>query len=247
MATMTLEEVSLWYGLKAAIWPLAKNDAAASEPAVVIHNIMRILRAFRNVKDLAYVSAPITSGRELYEMLSRPGAPDRATCLKQAIAINYEVGRGFVEELAQTLGFPILYPADMVATHQDWEQDHYQCLWLSVIAELCTELRMCPGWEFSNGCCEEFTHAMQLRLGIPQHPELFFVNTKGDEAVERQRMRNIRVYDCEGEEISMEQGNRMIEEATAWVRGKGFDTTRLDRCLSLLRKTDEMLKSGFYQ
>ena len=71
----TLEEQSLWYQYKTAVWPKASlgpnTKVSVSEQTVVVHNIMRVLRAIRNQGRLAYVSVPITIGAYLYELKLR--------------------------------------------------------------------------------------------------------------------------------------------------------------------------------
>ena len=247
MARAFLEEISLWYKYKTAIWPSASVAEAPSEPAVVIHNIMRVMRAFRNMKRLAYASAPITSGRSLCEFRRQHAGMEEKEILRQVIASNYQRGWEFVEVLKHRLDCPILYPADLVTAHQHWEQDHFQALWLGIIAERCTELHMDEGWEFSIGCTEEFVHVMQLRLGLPHHDRLAFHNTKENETSERTRMRSIRVFDRDGRDLALTDGLRLIEAAVGWMRREGFKSERLENSLRLLDLTGDLFAEGFYQ
>lgn len=85
--------------------------------------------------------------------LDNPAVPQKEL-LKDAIERNYLTGWKFVEELKKRRNSPIIYPADLTPAHQQWEQDHFQALWLSIIAEFCSELHMSQGWEYSNGGCE---------------------------------------------------------------------------------------------
>ena len=142
---------------------------------------------------------------------------------------------------------PILYPADLVPIDQEWEQFHFQALWLSIIAEKCTEVYMAENWEYSNGGSEEFTHVMQLKLGLPKHKDLLFFNTKGEEKTERERMRKIRIYNHCGETLYINDGIRAIENSLAWLRDHNFTSDRLENCLRLLYWTGEMTEKGFYQ
>jgi hypothetical protein len=236
-----LESHSLWFRYKSEVWP------EESPQRDVVHNMMRVLRSIR-FKRFAYVSAPITSGKFLYELqLKKRCFVAKEQLMEEAIAHNYLAGWQLVEDLRKRRDCPILYPADLVPVHQQWEQSHFQALWLNIIAELCTEIHMCEGWELSNGGVEEFTHVMQLRLGLPAHPDLIFYNTKGSEAVERERMKNIAVYDHRGKIIPLQEGMKLIERAASWMRDRGFDTARLKSSLTLLRWTDTMIRQGFYQ
>src|SRR3990167_9433171 len=104
MPEFNLESQSLWYKYKTQVW-LADTPQTA-----VVHNIMRVLRAFRNYGRLAYVSVPITSGKFLYDLqLERP-LMSPTEQLKRAIEHNYRIGLDFVKELEKRkLNFPILY------------------------------------------------------------------------------------------------------------------------------------------
>ena len=136
---------------------------------------------------------------------------------------------------------------------QRWEQPHFQTLWLEIIAEKATELHMEDRWEYGSGCIEEFTHAMQLRLGLPQHKDLTFYNTKGNEVDERKRMRSIRVFDHLGNPLTIDNGIEAVGESLNWLRGySGWRVFRdfatgMEGRLNLLQWTKEQLDRGFYQ
>ena len=236
-----LDQQSLWLQYKRAVW----NTGAA--PASAVHNIMRVIRAIRNAGELAYISVPITTGRRLYELRRNLNLsePER---LELAIAHNYLIGWEFTERLVGRLDCPVLFPADMTPAHQIWDQADFQALWLSIIAEKCTQLHLVDGWQFSNGGCEEFTHVMQLRLGLPSTVgDLIFYNTKEDEAAERERMRSIRVYDHHGRALDIDDGIRLMNEALRWIGRHSFSAPKIERCLELLLTTKKLLAAGFYQ
>jgi hypothetical protein len=241
MPRETLECRSLWYQYKTEVW------LQESDQTVVVHNVMRVLRAIRNSGALAYVSVPITSGKLLYELQLNHPELSKGQQIKKAIEFNYSSGWNFVEALRKRIVCPIIYPADLVPARQKWEQPHFQALWLSIIAEKCTELHMSEGWEYSNGGTEEFTHAMQLRLGLPKHKDLVFFNTKEDENTERERMRNIQIYDHRGNSLSLADGIKAIKGSSSWLRQNDFEAKTLENCLQLLHWTDKMIGRGFYQ
>lgn len=228
-----LNEHSLWYNYKTPVWN------TKTEQANTVHNIMRTLRAIRNIPRCAYVSVPITSGKFFYDLLLK-GTPN---ALQEAINHNYMEGFKFVEELALWVDCPIIYPADLTPVHQEWEQQHFQALWLSIIAEKCSEVHMSKGWEFSNGGTEEFVHCFQLKLGVPKHSNLLFFNTKMDEAEELERMKNIKVYDHKGDELSMDDGIEKIQAAIVWLETNnlGHKTTKLKNSLNVLEWTKESI------
>jgi len=235
-----LESRSLWFRYKTLVW------LQESPQRDVVHNTMRLLRSIR-FRELAYVSVPITSGKFFYKLqLAHPRAT-RDELMTASINHNYQVGWEFAENLQKHRNCPILYPADLVPAHQQWEQDHFQALWLSIIGEFCTEIHMCEGWEFSNGGREEFAHVMQLRLGLPSHPKLIFFNTKNSEEAERKRMKTIMVYDHRGNAISLQDGVKLIEGARAWMKNRCLNGAKFENSLDLLHWTDSMIQQGFYQ
>ncbi|OHB21365.1 MAG: hypothetical protein A2939_05100 [Parcubacteria group bacterium RIFCSPLOWO2_01_FULL_48_18] len=237
----TLESKSLWYRYKTKVWLDNTPETA------VVHNAMRVLRSIRYSGDFAYVSNPITSGKFLYELMLERPLVRRETQVKLAMEHNYRAGLNFVRILRQRLVCPIIYPADLAPARQQWEQDHFQALWLSITAEKCTELHMADGWEFSNGCSEELVHAMQLRLGLPRHSNLVFYNTKENEENERMRMRNIKVFDHVGSPLCLKDGIDRIESALSWLKRHDLEAKKLKDCLGLLRWTEDMLSEKFYQ
>jgi len=240
-----LESKSLWYKYKTQVWYQETQEAA------VVHNIMRVLRSIRNWGNLAYVTVPITSGRFFYELKLRKPLMNEKIRLEKAIKHNYKIGWDLVEEVTKRRKCPVLYPADLVPARQHWEDDHFQALWMSIIAEKCTEHHMSEGWEYSSGSSEEFTHTMQLKLGLPSG-DIFFWNTKEDLDKERERMRSILVYDHKGNPLSLNDGYGAIEKALRWIQEQGFGLTskrviRLQQCLQLLGWTGKMIEQGFYQ
>ncbi len=241
MADSLLESQSLWYRYKTGVWLEESNQSA------VVHNIMRVLRAFHYRGKMAYVSVPITSGRYLYNLRLEQPQLSKERQLEIAIWDNYRFGLKFVEELQHRTTHPILYPADLTPVHQQWEQAHFQALWLSIIAEKCTELHMSEGWEFSNGGSEEFTHVWQLKLGLPKHKDLVFYNTKESEESERERMKNIVVYNHKGELLSISDGINAIFRSREWLAEHNLVSEKLEHCFDILCKTKELLELGFYQ
>lgn len=233
-----LERESLWYRYKTQVWREDTDQAAA------IHNAMRVLRSVHNNGSaLAYVSVPITSGKHFYD--TRLAAPDAS--LSAIMHDNYLTGYAFTRAVEARRSCAVLYPADLVPARQKWTQAHFQALWLSIIAEKCTEVHMSEDWEYSSGCAEEFTHTLQLRLGLPSDSDLAFYNTKGSESAERMRMRNIAVFDHRGGALTLDEGVERIRNASAWLQRKGFGVDRLDECLGLLASTKQRLDAGFYQ
>lgn len=241
-ATSPLQKHSLWYKYKVPVWSNTNTPETQ-----VIHNIMRVLRSIRNHGNLAYVSVPITSGINLYLLQKAHPKKSLPELLKEVIFENYNEGFFLSEQVMQRRQCPVLYPADLIPAHQKWEQAHFQALWLTIIAEKCTEMHMTPKWEFSNGTAEELTHVFQLKLGIPKHPHIPFFNTKEKEDEARRRMKNIQVFDHTGKLISINNSVELVEKAISWIKQEGFDPKRLEECLKIMKWTEERLKEGYYE
>lgn len=239
----SLENYSLWYKYKIAVWGRESPESAA------IHNTMRTLRAIRHREPLAYVSTPITSGIKLYRLQLEQPSWNKRELMKSVMDHNYNEGWELVERVLERRRCNVLYPADLVPARQRWQQEDFQALWLSIIAEMCTELHMCTGWNFSNGGIEELIHVFQLKLGLPKHKSFIFYNTKCDEAIERDRMRSIALFDNRGNPITIADAIRDIEKAKSWLKRQRlpFGTAHHTSCLETLLWTEKKVQEGFYQ
>lgn len=230
---MKLEEISLWFNYKKEVWPTNEPQTA------IVHNSMRLLRCIQTCFE--YVSTPITSGKYLYD---NPNAN-----MDEVIAMNYNLGCDFIEKLKLRTK-DLIFPADLVPTdHFSWEQKHFQSQWLSVIAEKCHTVHMNRDWEYSNGCTEELVHTFQLRLGVPKHNNLIFFNTKEIESESRERMKNIKVYDYYGIELTPEKSLKLINYSIAYIKAKSkkANLNKLINAKNCLEKTIELINEGFYQ
>lgn len=241
MPDETLESQSLWYKYKTTIWPQDTPETA------VVHNIMRVLRSIHHMGPLAYISVPITSGKIYYQLRKINPTREKSELMESVIDHNYHLGTTLVKEVAQRRNCPVLYPADLIPVHQKWEQAHFQALWLSIIAEKCTELHLCEGWEYSNGGVEEFTHVVQLRLGLPRHKDLIFFNTKEAEQAARNRMKNIKLFNHQCKTVCIKEGVEKIQQSSSWLNSNGFRSEKIEECLRILDWTQAMIKQKFYQ
>src|SRR3989339_779201 len=236
-----LEEHSLWYKYKSQVW-LEK-----SKQNILVHNIMRMIRGIHNIRELHYYSAPITSGMVLYKLRLEKPEEDIGKLISLAIPINQQKSYKRFMEYCRKLNYPSIFPPSLTPINIEMEQTDFQALWLSVIAEKCTDHPLDTGWEFSNGGCEEFVHSWQLKLGLPRHPNLLFFNTKEDEELSRIRMRNIKTYDHKGNYISLNEGYKKMEKSLSWIHENGFESPKIENCLHLLEWTGNMIEKGFYQ
>jgi hypothetical protein len=180
--------------------------------------------------------------------LEKPELPT-AEFMREVMSRNFKEGYRFFREVMDRLDCPAVFPADLVPVGERWGQSEFQALWLSIIAEKCTEIHMPEDWYLSNGATEEFTHVMQLRLGLPRDPDgkILFYSTKEGEETARKRMRSIKVYDHHGKEIHIGTGINRLDLSIEGLASKGFKAEKLERCRAALVWTRDMLDKGFYQ
>jgi len=241
MKTPSLEDMSLWYKYKTSVW----NEK--SPESITIHNIMRIIRSIYT-NELAYLSVPISSGLLFYDTMIENGelGENQINSIKTE---NYRIGFLTLKSLKERLNMPIIFPADMVPIEQNWEQAHFQALWLSIIAEKCTELHMARFWQYSNGATEELTHTFQLKLGLPNDDKTIFYNTKEGEERSRERMKSIKIYDYKGNHIYLDEAHSRIGDSINFLEKNGFEdkSKKLKQCLKALAWTEDRIEEGFYQ
>lgn len=242
----TLENISLWHKYKTACWPTTKKtedpeEKGLSEVERTIHNAMRLVRSFYT-PSLGYINCPISSGKAMYDMIEEEPLLRHMPQELQSRTINENFVRGYThfDELKKT-GKNLLFPALFSPAHQRWEQPEFQALWLNIIAEKVTTLYPVDDWEYSTGAAEEFTHAYQLKLGAPKSKNHEFRGREED----LERWNQLNVIDARGEEISLEQGLAMIDQAIVYIKERYAIPERLINCRNVLEQTGELLTKGF--
>lgn len=194
------------------------------------HNILRVLRSMKNVKQLAYISSPITTGLEYYNLKKAGEKVDYKKLIENNV-FRME------DELYKAGGIEMLIPARFTPVVMDWEQEHFMYLWYSTIGEICTEVRFVKNWEYSNGCVQEFAHAKQLTLGVPpsqQHG--IYINTNETYEHNDSRMRNMTTRHIQGAFIYTEEAINLITNAKKVINELGFPTEVHDKCLLILEE-----------
>ena len=113
-----------------------------------------------------YASAPITSGRRLFELRKdHPEQLENPQALNElVIRPNLESASRFAERLRKKYGARVLDPSKLPIL-KGWSQKHYYRLWGDVV-RLYTGLAVfLDGWEYSSGCTYEYIVA--ITCGIP--------------------------------------------------------------------------------
>lgn len=141
-----------------------------SRQAAQIKACLSILACALPSTKVIYISTPITNGKILLPWLS--SLPDHVKSdsqtyekllLEHVIKPNIEKGQAFAARVRDLSRAPVIDPSPFMA--DDWTQTDYIELWTCVIEEYASEVWFNSGWEFSNGCTQEYLAA--LKAGIP--------------------------------------------------------------------------------
>lgn len=128
------------------------------------HGTIDIVRsAFRSVvstKRLAYLSAPITSGKRAMAAL------DAGISKREVVRENIAIGNDLARKIASSHNETIIAPTIFDGTPQDWSQSDYMAMWLGMIEENIGDIYMSPDWAYSNGCAEEYLKAINMAYGF---------------------------------------------------------------------------------
>jgi hypothetical protein len=119
--------------------------------------------AYRSVlsdKRVAYLSAPITSGRRALD------AAATGQARSEVIHENIAAGTNLAREIAKLRAGAIVAPTVFSGHHQGWSQTDYMQMWLGMIEQNVGDVYMSPDWAFSNGCAEEYLKTINLAHGF---------------------------------------------------------------------------------
>lgn len=125
--------------------------------------------AYRSVignRRLAYLSAPITSGRRAMESMGEDSK-------SQVIRENIAAGTTLAREISGRHGWPVVAPTVFNGRAQKWDQADYMQMWLRMIEENVGDVFMSPEWAFSNGCTEEYLKVINLAHGFGSRSDVF--------------------------------------------------------------------------
>lgn len=122
---------------------------------------------------VAYASAPITTGPRMYaaflaEKVTSADELKKAnpSLAREVFEANIRDGEFFAAALRETKKYDyVICPSTFFS--KGWTQEHYMSLWDQVIERFATAIHFFEGWQFSNGCVEEFL------LGLRYEKELY--------------------------------------------------------------------------
>lgn len=194
------------------------------------------LAAFATIKakNVTYVSVPITSGPRLYEFMDKHGfktmaeaRADHDEFLKEVIEPNMAQGVKGSDYWAEKLHGTVIAPAEFDGRlyrqwgKVDWTPDDFMGMWVPLIDEKVTNMAMLDGWQYSNGCGEEYLTATLIQMG-------------------RRGRSNITVMDAEeGRPIPLDEGIGLMAAAFKDVLSRGIQPRNMAETLAILLEAEK--------
>jgi hypothetical protein len=178
-------------------------------------------------KEVVYISEPITSGKRLYEFMDLKGyksieeaKQDADAFFKSVVAPNIAEGEKAANAWEGKTRGVVIATADFeknVRGHkaQQWGQDDYMSMWISLVDKKVTHMVMVDGWQYSNGSGEEYLEAALMQMG------------------DRDRA-NIKITDERGKTLHLHEGMKLLSDAFDDVRGRGLDCRNMAETLARL-------------
>ena len=196
------------------------------------------LAAFATIKarNVTYVSVPITSGPQLYEFMDKHGfntqdeaKKDRPTFLREVIEPNMARGvAGSQQWTARLTGSAVIAPAEFDGalyrawgSGVHWGPNDFMGMWVPLIDEKVTNMAMLNGWEYSNGCGEEYLQAVLMQMG-------------------RRARSNVTIVDGEdGTTIPLDQGIALMAGAFKDIMSRGIRPRNMAETLGILLEAED--------
>lgn len=163
------------------------------EPMQSVDSTIEIVwSAYRSVLSkagsLAYVSAAITSGKLMQDVMDNTGLSDEELRANPdfftlVIAPNLQTGTEVARSIAAYADRPVVAPTIFEGRPQRWSQADYMKMWLQMIEENVSQMFMSPGWEYSNGGCEEYLKAVSMAWGFGPRTDIVPLYPNGITAI----------------------------------------------------------------
>jgi hypothetical protein len=139
-------------------------------PAVTaeVKRYLSLLASVVKPKKAAYVAVPITTGPRFLDWYVRRGrvlkrACDYDTEHEHAVRMpNCADAAQRIAKLRKTVHYPLIDPSAF--DRQGWSQETYRSFWATVIRRYARLVIFLNGWQYSNGCANEFWTAKKAKL-----------------------------------------------------------------------------------
>lgn len=119
-----------------------------------------------------YIAMPITSGRRLWNLAKRIGIQnlEQISSLhprlfeQEVFEPNLNDATQMVRGIRSRYSQPVIDPSRLVV--REWTQEQYRSVWRAVISSKVSLLIVSNMWEYSIGCVEEVSSALENRIPI---------------------------------------------------------------------------------
>lgn len=157
-------------------------------PQTIDSTIDIVWSAYRSILSkagsLAYTSTAITSGVLMQDTMDETGLSEAELkaspeFFSLVIKPNLDRGTAAARVIASTSDRPVVAPSIFEGKAQRWSQADYMKMWLAMIEEHVTKMYMLPGWEYSNGGCEEYLKAVNMAWGFGSRHDILPLTPDG--------------------------------------------------------------------
>lgn len=166
------------------------------------HVLLNALRSVTGTQSCLYAAGPITTSREYFIALATGASNEKDVTLKRREELAH-----FAATLRRSTGEVVIDPSLLQVP--GWGGSDYSRFFLQVIAQLCRQVWILDGWEYSYGVTQEVVLAMELR---------------------------IPVMDSAGEVVEIARAIGQISLATSDLQELGVDTAKLECRLDSLKR-----------
>jgi len=229
-------------------------------PEIVITEEMRrdvalTLNAYQTLNGtmFAYVSMPVTSGPRLYDIMESRGftnvaelkAKDPESFVRDVIGMNVNAGQRLARRIQGVNPRPVIVPGLLNAKGKHWGEQEYMSLWLSLLNDHVKDVYMVDGWQYSNGCAQEYAQSVHQqffkRKGMRTHIERSFAGPGESIAFHKRRYIEeckkrlpIVVFTQSGKLLPIDKGFLQLADAIEDIADRGFDANGLKDSFRLL-------------
>jgi hypothetical protein len=149
-----------------------------TQPTSRAADFLEVLGCVIPPNSAVYCSAPITSGEKFAEWVRKSGHRvvnldeanelERTSYRREVIEPNGRHASQVVARLRSQLGVAVIDPS-AVSNVEGWLQTDWIRFWVEVIHRFANRVVFVDGWQFSNGCAQEYLAAIESN--VPTYDE----------------------------------------------------------------------------
>lgn len=129
--------------------------------------ILEFLNCTIRTEKVAYMSAPITSGKRIIEVHSngskQNSVKSQSYNIEQVKEANIKHAKEISKKLRDRIGGILIDPT-LVGDIEDWKQNDYHFAWAEIIKKYVKTAFFVDDWNYSKGCSYEFLVSKQIEI-----------------------------------------------------------------------------------